>query len=86
MTTNWPLIITLYTGVCILVDKYAAKFYAPGLYIKPEFELIWILILYLVLYATTKQTQVQHRWTILSIIILSLVTLISVFKIINYQI
>lgn len=85
MTKNWPLIVTIYTGICLLIDKYAAKIFAMDLYIKPEFELIWILILYLVLYATG-ETKKRNTWTGLALIVLSLVTAISVIKIVYSQV
>lgn len=83
---NKPLLVTIVTGICILIDKYAAKLLAPGEMIKPEFELLWILILYLVLYWEGENEQRKATFTWLALLILIVVTAISVAKIYLYQV
>ena len=85
MLKKYPLIITILTGVCILVDKYAAKWYAE-VYIKPEFELLWVLILYLVLFQQTDSTKDKKMYTVIAAFVLAVITIISVYKIYYFQV
>jgi len=80
---NYKIWLTGLTGFCILADKYAAKWLAPDVYIKPEFELLWLLILALVV---TESAKNKYRVFVIFSILLVIITVISVYKIYVFQV